>query len=476
MTEKCSMVEPVPEATPAHPRATKTATTLFVVGVFRSGTSLLYALLNQHPEIALMYECDMWNFPRAFSALRFRHDWRERLEFYTNALSRHHLVVTDSAGGPENVRTPHDLYRAFAEGKSAHIIGEKSPFYCNHLRELARNHPGASFILIWRDPVEIFNSVEETARHSRYFRRPGMLSRLIYYQEEMIYGAAQLLHSDNRVHHVNYGDLIDRTDDSCRAICDFLGIEFDERMTNLASADLSAVFRAPHFEHLRLGKIVRRQAAHQTDPRIVRKLQCFHNRWNRLRNELLNFRDNAACGPEPGTIEIGYHRFLGRLVCGMDGAIRIAFEFLPLPWLRTYRQAKAWFMAGNVSPSDKQLSLWDEFIGNKATILASIIVLGLVAVADYYTPAAVSLMPFYIIPSMILTLVISRRWGTFAALLSALVWALVQNIDNPLVNLKNPGIWLWDVLMRFLVVEIVVLLLERIRVEIRSKKLLDADR
>jgi len=29
---------------------------VFVVGVFRSGTSLLYSLLNQHPEIGLMYE------------------------------------------------------------------------------------------------------------------------------------------------------------------------------------------------------------------------------------------------------------------------------------------------------------------------------------------------------------------------------------------------------------------------------------
>ncbi len=31
---------------------------LFVVGMWRSGTSLLYALLNQHPQIGLMYESD----------------------------------------------------------------------------------------------------------------------------------------------------------------------------------------------------------------------------------------------------------------------------------------------------------------------------------------------------------------------------------------------------------------------------------
>ena len=32
---------------------------VFVVGMWRSGTSLLYALLNQHPQIGLMYESDM---------------------------------------------------------------------------------------------------------------------------------------------------------------------------------------------------------------------------------------------------------------------------------------------------------------------------------------------------------------------------------------------------------------------------------
>lgn len=470
------MVNPVPEATLAPPITTKTTTTLFVVGVFRSGTSLLYALLNQHPEIALMYECDIWNFPRAFSALRFHHDWRERLEFYTNALSRHHMVTGENDRGPANLNTPHDLYRAFAEIRNARIIGEKSPFYCNCLSQLARNHPGASFILIWRDPVEIYNSVAETGRYSRYFGRPGMLSRLIYYQDEMIYGAAELVRLGNRVHHVTYPDLIDCTGKTCRGICDFLGIEFDERMTNLAGADLSAVFRAPHFEHLRLGRIGRRRAEHQLDPHIVQKLRRFHARWNRLRHELLDFQNNEATGSEPGTFERVYHTFVGRLFCGMDGAIRVAFEFLPLPWLRTYRQTKAWFFERNPAASDQRLPLRDEFLAHKATVLASLAALILVAAADYYTDPAFSLMPFYIIPAAILTIVINRRWGTFAAVVSAVVWAFLQNVDNPLVNLKRPGILFWDVFMRFLVVEIVVLLLERIRLEIRSKKTLNSDR
>ena len=51
---------------------------VFVVGVFRSGTSLLYSLLNQHPQMAFMYECDAWNFPALLSKARFKGNWLER--------------------------------------------------------------------------------------------------------------------------------------------------------------------------------------------------------------------------------------------------------------------------------------------------------------------------------------------------------------------------------------------------------------
>ena len=43
-----------------------------MVGIFRSGTSLLYSLLNQHPQMALMYECNVWDFPELLSPLRFQ--------------------------------------------------------------------------------------------------------------------------------------------------------------------------------------------------------------------------------------------------------------------------------------------------------------------------------------------------------------------------------------------------------------------
>ena len=79
---------------------------VLVVGVFRSGTSLLCSLLNQNPQVALMYECDVWNFPRLLLAERFRRNWAARMEFYNQALSRHRLIEPNNLKGLETIHTP----------------------------------------------------------------------------------------------------------------------------------------------------------------------------------------------------------------------------------------------------------------------------------------------------------------------------------------------------------------------------------
>ena len=152
----------------------------------------------------------------------------------------------------------------------------------------------------------------------------------------------------------------------------------------------------------------------------------------------------------------------------MDAAKRALIEFLPLPWLRTYRQVKAWFLAGRPMAHANRVPLHSEFWTNMATILLSLFILAAVVAIDYLTGLYVSLLPFYMIPPAILTLVISQRWGTVAAAISAIAWALVLNLESPSINFSHLDIWLWDLLMRFLTFEVVVLLLGRIRVEISS--------
>jgi hypothetical protein len=321
---------------------------VFVVGVFRSGTSLLYSILNRHPQIALMFECDVWDFPQALSRRRLRRDWRQRLEFYNQALSRHRLRVDETPGA--DAGEPESLYRAFAEASGAPIWGEKSPHYCARLRQLAGRYPGGSFIVVGRDPVETYGSVVRAGRHERFFRRPGMLSRMIFLEEQLTRQTAELGRVGVRVTHLTYDDLVERTADVCRDLCRFLELDFDPRMLDLAEADLSAVYRAPEHEHLRRGRIERQHSPEILDAAIIGKLRRYQARWERLGPWRGSSRSrDRGPRPEPSSPELLYHTVAGAFFSTVDDGKRVLLEFLPLAWLRAYRRTMRWLFRRRAS-------------------------------------------------------------------------------------------------------------------------------
>ncbi|MGH7975618.1 MAG: sulfotransferase family protein [Limisphaerales bacterium] len=441
---------------------------VFVIGIFRSGTSLLYALLNQHPQIALMYECDVLNFPEFFSKVRFKGNWLERQEFYNQALSRHHLIFANCLNGLENIRTPEELYRAYSSGKRAAFFGEKSPPYSPRLRQLARRYPNASFILLERNPVEIYRSMIYAGRRVPFFHQIG-INRLIFYKEQMIRQAAELEFSGTKIHHANYNDLVDKTEETCRSVCRFLNIEFDRVMLDLAKADLSAIHNDNHRNHvheqLQRGVIERRKFSEDgLNSKVIEKLRRFHARWRRLGGGRLH---EPISEIEPSFGERIYHGAMGRVLFMADGIKRVLFEFLPLTWLMTYRRTKKWFMHRHASNSG---AIAKEFSGHYITILASCLILIVVAAIDIVTTPQLSLMPFYLIPSAMLALIVNRRWGTLAAVASALIWSCARMIEQPDADFHyaHYGLVLWNCAMRFVVLQFVVLLLNRIRLEAAS--------
>jgi hypothetical protein len=437
------------------------------VGFFRSGTSLLYSVLNQHPQVALMYECNVLDFPEILSAERFRGNWLERQEFFSHSLSRHRLILKGSLRGLENVKTPLDLYRTFSQSKGATLCGEKSPVYCSRLRQLAQLFPDARFILIWRDPVEIYRSVAQAARTVRFYRGKGWLSDLIFQQEEMTRHAINLKRDGFRVHNVTYSDLVDNTEEVSRGLCDFLGIEFDGKMLDLGTADFSAIHRAPNHEHLRRGIIERRELSNEViDPGIVRKLQRFQTRWIRLRSECFGLKHELSTHPEPTLAERLRCKITGKLLWAMHNSKRALFEFLPLPWLRTYRELKNWFLDGQVAAPSTRPSLWQQFSENWVTVLVSYGILANVTVLDVLTGPDVSVGPFYLIPCALLTVVINGRWGTWAAAISAGTWTLIHTVER---HHAVGGVAAWNCAMHFLVLETLVVLLGRIRIETVSR-------
>jgi hypothetical protein len=330
---------------------------VFVVGVFRSGTTLLCALLNQNPKISLMHECDVWNFPRPLLKLRFEHNWPERLEFYNNALSRHRMITPDDQRALKKIRIPLDLYRTFGEKKGAVVNGEKSPFYCNRLEQLHKRYPKASFICLWRNPAEVYRSVLKAGQTCRYFRKWGMLSRMIYLQEQAIRQAGRIEEKGARVFRLDYADIMDQTEKVCRDLSAFLGVPFDPRMLQLGKADFAAIDKAPHHAHLRRGIIERQTYTEElVSPRLAAKLERYRRRWEEQQGQ----RPNPAANTHPsapGPVEFVYHNALGRALVFYDSLVRAGFEFLPLPWLRIYRRLKGRVVNPPSAASDKRTSL-----------------------------------------------------------------------------------------------------------------------
>ena len=115
-------------------------------------------------------------------------------------------------------------------------------------------------------------------------------------------------------------------------------------------------------------------------------------------------------------------------------------------------------------PADRR-SFGEQFSAHRITILASAAVLAFVAYIDIITGPEVALLPFYLIPCAALTLVVNHHWGTFAVATVIVIWSTIQIHQNPNLNLEHWGTPLWDAGMRFILLQIIVLLLNRIRIQ-----------
>src|SRR5271157_1551233 len=90
---------------------------VFVVGMWRSGTSLFYALLNQHPQIALLYEGDLPLLWPLFLGSKAKADWPERWEFWNSGVTRHRLDIDHLSRNVTTVREACEtVWEQYADG------------------------------------------------------------------------------------------------------------------------------------------------------------------------------------------------------------------------------------------------------------------------------------------------------------------------------------------------------------------------
>lgn len=306
---------------------------LIVVGMWRSGTSLLYALLNQHPQIALMYECDLPLLWPLFLGGRAKKDWPERWEFWNSAPSRHRLQLDQL---PRNVSGLGEACRAAWKQYAGSAIGGcKSPNYFDMLPELATQFPDARFIVIRRSPLDVCRSVVRAARGDSFFARRGMILRALCGSYDLNVGVENLRARRVPVYEVQYEILVNDPEKTMAGICDFLNLQAYSGMTDLRHADRSAIYEGAHHEMVKSEEIRadKKENEEVLPDRALRKIQ----RYMAFSGEQRRTSESSA----GFVLEKFLDRVLYRALRTYDQAVACIYCFAPLWLLRKYRATKA---------------------------------------------------------------------------------------------------------------------------------------
>lgn len=218
---------------------------IFVVGVYRSGTTLLRSMLNAHPQIQIPVEshflvplinqyhhqetlndqqvqaiCDSILDHKRFDP------WKTKPEELRQAVTE---LAAPTLGAIIEV-----LFRLETDttGKPNIRWGDKTPSYMQHVKRLAEVFPTAQFIHIVRDGRDVSNSLRDRGwKGATEFQRAKYWAKCVATAES---DGAEL--GSQRFLQVRYEDLVDNVEQQLQCVCDFLNLEYEASMLDYSDA------------------------------------------------------------------------------------------------------------------------------------------------------------------------------------------------------------------------------------------------
>ena len=215
---------------------------VYIVGVGRSGTSMLMTLLNGHSKIAFTPETHFLRYYLGTAAIQadiqrqgvaaFQQALEADSYFQRLNISAAELLQPYNEGKRtfDLVEIYGELLQRYLARKEKQIIGDKDPRYLDYLDRIADIFPQAKIIHIYRDPRDVVLS-KTKADWSAH--RPYWLNAMIS-QVQMQEGRkrAQELFGDN-YHELSYEELVTVPEATLTHLLAFLGLEFEPEMLNL---------------------------------------------------------------------------------------------------------------------------------------------------------------------------------------------------------------------------------------------------
>jgi len=136
----------------------------------------------------------------------------------------------DSLPGTDPVTILSELYSAYASQYGAQRWGDKTPFYVDHIEEIAAMFPSAQFIHIIRDGRDVALSMKRAYTKSRYFYMDTYYAARLWKRRLLEASRKGRLLGTQRYIEVRYEDLVSNPEPCIRSICDYLGEEYHPSM------------------------------------------------------------------------------------------------------------------------------------------------------------------------------------------------------------------------------------------------------
>lgn len=209
----------------------------FFCGMGRSGTTLLRAMFDSHPDVAVPGESQFimpmaarrrrYETPSGFAADAFLRDLagQERFRMWgvPEGAVRSVMVESGTASFADAVRS---AFAAFARAHGKPRYADKTPAHIRHLPLLAELFPESRFVHIIRDGRDVALSLMERTEGAI-----GLDSVAIRWREMVVRGRRDgRVLGRRRYLEVRYEDLVEDPEGTVRSVCDFLELAFDESM------------------------------------------------------------------------------------------------------------------------------------------------------------------------------------------------------------------------------------------------------
>jgi len=229
---------------------------LILLGVSRSGTTLLRVILDRSPGIAIPDESFF------VPLLARRHRKRIDAERFVDDVARIPTICDWNVSVAEVARRVRSglptgeaiaaIFDAYAEGAGKPRWGDKTPMYMRHLELLDGLFPDAQYVHLIRDGRDAALSFLQMPEgtFTRTWAHPTTPEQFACLWRKEVGDARSLGRrvGASRYHEVRYEELVAEPEATVRAICAFAAIPFDPAMLDYTgSVDVSA---KPHQQRL----------------------------------------------------------------------------------------------------------------------------------------------------------------------------------------------------------------------------------